>query len=463
MASVDPRGLVGFGSKLSIRPSNSSASKSIAGLLGYQPPLGSSTSQAPEEGFGASLKVLLLSIVVICTGVGNDVAGKIMTVPMGAYSFLLGAFSAFAYCLFYACIILVRTYFGMAAPNQLASIWLPRWKEANFFSRIPKVKYFIAMGILDGIAALLTNVARPFVGGQLVVLLPQSALLFCILFGFIILRTKYSYWQLWTVLVVIAGVMVTLLGDAKSKFGGGSLIYLIVLLLSPAPFALSFVLKERLFQQMDKLDLFVVAFHSSLFQFLFQPLFMPLAFLIIPDLRNGMGPLAEIQTGLTCFIGTTPAGVKTDCSPMPIPYLIYIVFNIGFNVAILALLKIASAVMSFMVIRAVLPLSVCMYFFAWPLLPNATEFNFYVIIGLLSILIAIVFFRLFSQFQVDKQLSCCSVELPCCYEDGDEKSGCLPVKNELDIQVSYHSISNEECEKVKIISQDYLGDVARTR
>jgi hypothetical protein len=88
------------------------------------------------------------------------------------------------------------------------------------------VKYFIAMGILDGIAALLTNVARPFVGGtfrsascarnllflfssfllmfklesffiaflltwlgQLVVLLPQSALVFCIFFGFLILRT----------------------------------------------------------------------------------------------------------------------------------------------------------------------------------------------------------------------------------------------------------------------------------
>jgi hypothetical protein len=37
----------------------------------------------------------------------------------------------------------VRSYFSMAAPNQLAAIWLPRWKEAGFFSKIPKVANFV--------------------------------------------------------------------------------------------------------------------------------------------------------------------------------------------------------------------------------------------------------------------------------------------------------------------------------
>jgi hypothetical protein len=105
-----------------------------------------------------------------------------------------------------------------------------------------------------------------------------------------------------------------------------------------------------------------------------------------------------------------------------------------------------------------------MYFFAWPQLPDPAEFNYFVIIGLLAILIAIFFFRLFSQFQVDKQLSCCSVELPCCYEGGGgEEDGCLPAKSELDIQVSYRSVSNdEEEERVKILNSDYR-DVTRIR
>lgn len=63
------------------------------------------------------------------------------------------------------------------------------------------------------------------------------------------------------------------------------------MLLSPAPQALSFVIKEKLFREYPNFDLFVMNSHSSLFQFLLQPLFVPIAFFIIPQLSEGTHPL----------------------------------------------------------------------------------------------------------------------------------------------------------------------------
>lgn len=82
--------------------------------------------------------------------------------------------------------------------------------------------------------------------------------------------------------------------------------------------------------------------HLFLFTFL-TPLF-PIA-----------APSKYLSEAFLCFIGQSPPDRSTDCSPMPYPYLVYIAFNLCFNTAILFLVKWASSVLSFMVMR-VLPL-----------------------------------------------------------------------------------------------------------
>jgi hypothetical protein len=62
--------------------------------------------------------------------------------------------------------------------------------------------------------------------------------------------------------------------------------------ISPLPNAISFVLKELLFSEEKNLDVFIVNSHSSLFQLVLQPVFLPLAFLLQdpnnPLIPNGM-------------------------------------------------------------------------------------------------------------------------------------------------------------------------------
>lgn len=60
-----------------------------------------------------------------------------------------------------------------------------------------------------------------------------------------------------------------------------------------------------------------------------------------------------------------PPWTDNDCSSNPYPYLVYIVINILFNVCILMITKRSSALLGFMAIKAVLPISVLLFFINW--------------------------------------------------------------------------------------------------
>jgi len=105
----------------------------------------------------------------------------------------------------------------------------------------------------------------------------------------------------------------------------------------------------------------------------------------------GSWMLLLILMTIRCFAGITPPSTGNDCSSNPYPYLIYIGINIIFNLLILMITKRASALLGcdqclcwpwipwqhqhnillrfrFMAIKAVLPISILLFFFNWYLL-----------------------------------------------------------------------------------------------
>jgi drug/metabolite transporter (DMT)-like permease len=56
--------------------------------------------------------------------------------------------------------------------------------------------------------------------GDLTVLLPQTSLFFLVVVSMLLLGARYSFWQLWSVLLILCGVFVTLLPTFKGQFDG---------------------------------------------------------------------------------------------------------------------------------------------------------------------------------------------------------------------------------------------------
>jgi len=270
---------------------------------------------------------------------------------------------------------------------------------------------------LDGLGQLFDLLTRPHVSGVLIQLLPQGSLFFNMIVSTIILKDRFTYWQLWAVLLLIGGVVVTLTPQIGLNFGGEAL-YIIIVIVYPVFASVSFVLKELLFRKRTDLDVFIVNSHNSLFQFLLQPLFIPITFLINPHQTSGQSLSVYIKGAFQCFIGQTPDWLKVSnqCQPDPWPYIIYICINIVFNISILTFVKEASVVVTFLVIRALLPLSVIAFYVDWPLL-QATPFSPWHIGGLCIILSALALYRVSTYYKTKHKLNCCSLDLPCIEKD----------------------------------------------
>jgi hypothetical protein len=105
-----------------------------------------------------------------------------------------------------------------------------------------KLKYFIVMGLMDGIGILLGLIAKPHISGSvatllflahslgdLVVLCPQTSVLFVMIVTMMFLGTKYTYWQIWSVLFIMFGVLLTLIPKFAHLSEGGMVTHCLVI------------------------------------------------------------------------------------------------------------------------------------------------------------------------------------------------------------------------------------------
>eukprot|EP01130_Rhizamoeba_saxonica_P016187 TRINITY_DN7435_c0_g1_i1.p1 TRINITY_DN7435_c0_g1~~TRINITY_DN7435_c0_g1_i1.p1 ORF type:complete len:416 (-),score=33.97 TRINITY_DN7435_c0_g1_i1:16-1263(-) len=363
------------------------------------------------------VQIMILLLMVIASGGINRVASKIMTVPMGDYSFFLGLFNAFMYVFLYGSILAVRIAIGAVPFEQL------RWAWGGYISRVepgekrPWYKqaspmfYFIVMGLMDGLGNVTGLIATPHISGPMQSLMSQSILIFSILSCLIILRTKYTYWQVWGAFLVLCGATVSLIPTLMGDSGQTDLGFALLMAASTLPNAISFTLKELVFdlREDDGLDVFIVNTHASLFQLLLQPIFLPLSVLL--GVTGTQSLPNYISNGFSCFVGITPIVSTLPCEYNPYPYLVYICVNLTFNILLLFLVKKASSLLSFMAIKAILPISVVLFYFKLPLL-EPTKFSPYTIAGLIIILTGLVLYRITTIIKMKYNLTCCSVYLP---------------------------------------------------
>jgi len=332
-------------------------------------------------------KMLLLSfLAMIVVGLGNKIFQVLMTKPMYNYALFNSMLTTFIYL-----------------PTSFAYI-IPMLRKPNVITpeaqRVPKWK-FAVMGILDSIAGIMQVMAVSYLeNGSLVILLTQAAIPISMAISRVLLKAKYKRFQYIGAIVVVCGIALVLvpklIANKKDDEAGGPssselLAWACVLILSCVPMCLSSVFKEIALGETE-IDVVYLNGWIAVFQFLGAfPLLPPSA--IASSIKVKDIP-KNLLDGWKCFTGinTIMGGKHPDkCAMGPVYVPIYMVFNLGYNILIILILKFGDANLLWLAMTIMVPLG--NFAFALPFMPDRKTLKWNDLVGLLIILSGLIVYR----------------------------------------------------------------------
>jgi len=298
---------------------------------------------------------------------------------MHQYPIFISDLLSAAYTIVYFGIFFVRKYQGYITSDMYRRSYFP------FFDY-----RFIIMGLMDATGQILGIYAARDISGYLITLLPQGIIPMTMITCIILLGTRYNLGQVIGASVLISGIAIMLIPDFIHRTSSGAWYWALIYFISSLPNAISFTLKEMVFAQYpgDKMDIFVVNSFDSIWQLVFTVGFLPFLGLGVVKFDD-MGDY--IHDGFKCLVGMP----HHECDGMPWPTVIYISVNLTWNICILLLVKYGGAVLTFIALAVILPLSNLLFMVDWPLI-HSEAFNKYNIGSLVVVLLGLFIYRYFS-------------------------------------------------------------------
>ncbi|CAI9090045.1 OLC1v1024729C1 [Oldenlandia corymbosa var. corymbosa] len=338
------------------------------------------------------LEIALAAIATVILGVGNRVLYKLALVPLKHYPFFLAQFATFGYVLVYFSILYLRYRAGKVTNEMLA---------------LPKMPY-LAVGLLEALGAASGMAAGAILSGAAIPILSQSFLVWQLLLSFIFLGRRYSFNQLFGCFLVAVGVIITVAsGSSAGSLMEAGIFWSVLMIVSFLFQAADTVLKEMIFLDAEQklkgtsVDLFVVNSFGSAFQAVFICLLLPflsklwgISFNQLPN---------YLKDGAACFlnIGTLSGG----CAGAPLLPLLFVIVNMGFNISLLHLLKISSAVVSCLASTVSVPISVLLFTLPLPYLDVAATLPPGFIAGAATLVVGMFIYCLDAVFPSPKRQS----------------------------------------------------------
>ncbi|KAG0489607.1 hypothetical protein HPP92_006470 [Vanilla planifolia] len=297
--------------------------------------------------------VVAAAAMTAVLGTGNRVLYKLALVPLKQYPFFLAQLATFGYVVVYFSILCCRYHAGIVTDEMLS---------------MPKAP-LMAVGFLEALGAASGMAAGAVLSGAWIPILSQTFLVWQLILSFIFLGRRYRANQVFGCVLVSIGVIITVTSGSDSGLSLQNVGIFWILLMIGSFFlqAADTVLKEIIFLDAAKrlkggsVDLFVVNSFGSAFQAMF-------ICLLLPFLSKLWGiPFSKLPTyitdGAACFLNI--GKLANGCEGAPMLPLLFIMVNMAFNISMLHLLKISSAVVSCLASTFSVPLSI--YAFTLPL------------------------------------------------------------------------------------------------
>ncbi|CAL5093375.1 unnamed protein product [Urochloa decumbens] len=310
------------------------------------------------------------SAAVVALAVANRVLYKLALVPLKAYPFFLAQLTTFGYVAVYFSILYARYRAGVVTRAMLA---------------LPK-RRFVAIGLLEALGVASGMSAGAMLPGPAIPILSQSFLVWQLIFSALLLGRRYTVRQIIGCLLVTSGVILAVASGANEGqlLSGVQLIWPTLMIASSAFQAGASILKGK------RPDIFVVNSFGSGFQALF-------VFLLLPFLSNLRGiKFAELpgylNGGAECFLNAGESPI--DCGGAPFLPLLFIVVNMAFNIALLNLVKMSSALVASLTSTSAVPISIYILSLPLPYIPHGAELSTSFIIGAVVLLMGLILYNI---------------------------------------------------------------------
>ncbi|GKC70683.1 CLT2 protein, chloroplastic [Tanacetum coccineum] len=337
----------------------------------------SSSSKAPSV---SKSRIVFWSAVTLVLAVGNRVMYKLALVPMKEYPFFLAQVNTFGYVAIYFSILYMRHRAGIVTDEMLT---IPKWR-------------FAVIGMLEALGVVTGMYSAAMLPGPAIPILNQTFLLWQLGFSALLLGRRYSWNKIAGCLLVAAGVVTAIASGSESgqMLSGVGLLWPIMMVVSSAFQAGATIIKESVFIDAVAhlkgkfLDIFVVNSFGSAFQALFVLLFLP----VLSNLKGI--PFHElpsyIKSGAGCFFNVASS---SGCDGSPLLPLLYIVNNIAFNISILNLVKISSAVVSSLAVVLSVPTTIYILSLPLPFLPEGVTLSSYFLFGSVILVLGLILYN----------------------------------------------------------------------
>nr|XP_043609081.1 protein CLT2, chloroplastic [Erigeron canadensis] len=340
------------------------------------------SSSGSESRMNSSSKgrIIFWSGVTLVLAVGNRVLYKLALVPMKDFPFFLAQLNTFGYVAIYFSILYMRHRARIVTDEMLT---IPKWR-------------FAVIGMLEALGVVTGMYSAAMLPGPAIPILNQTFLLWQLAFSALLLGRRYSWNKIAGCLLVAAGVVTAIASGSESgqMLAGVGLLWPIMMVVSSAFQAGASIIKEYVFIDAvthlkgKLLDIFVVNSFGSGFQALFVLLFLPL-------LSNLKGiPFQElpsyIMSGAGCFLNV---GTSSGCDGSPLLPLLYIVNNIAFNISILNLVKISSAVVSSLAVVLSVPTTIYILSLPLPYLPEGVTLSPFFLFGSVILVLGLILYN----------------------------------------------------------------------
>ncbi|KAM1225509.1 hypothetical protein ACFX13_044965 [Malus domestica] len=371
----------------SCRPSPTTRDVKARASLPEPPSSTSSTSTFTK-------RVVLSSALTIALAVANRVFYKLALVPMKNHPFFLAQFTTFGYVVIYFSILVVRYRSGVVTDEMIG---LPK-------SRFAAIGALEALGVASGMAA------AAMLPGPAIPILSQTFLVWQLSFSALLLGRTYTFNQIVGCILVATGVAAAVSrkgeGSVIQNFSSGSdsgqmlsgveSIWPALMIASSAFQAGASIIKEFVFVDAaahlkeKSLDIFVVNSFGSGFQALFVLLFLP----FLSNLRGI--PFAQLPSylkdGACCFLNI--GAYTTGCNGAPLLPLLYIATNLFFNISLLNVVKISSAVVASLIVMLSVPISIYVLSLPLPYMEGGSTLSPFFLFGSAVLVLGLILYSI---------------------------------------------------------------------
>nr|GEV24691.1 protein CLT1, chloroplastic-like isoform X1 [Tanacetum cinerariifolium] len=303
--------------------------------------------------------VVVAAVVTMGLGVGNRVLYKLALIPLNKYPFFLAQLATFGYVAVYFSILHFRYRAGIVTDEMLS---------------MPKAPLLV-VGLLEALGAVCGMAAGAVLSGAAIPVLSQSFLVWQIILSYLFLGRRYKFNQLLGCFLVALGVIITVAsGSSAGSLMQAGIFWSLLMIVSFLFQAADTILKEVIFLDAAKklkggsVDLFVLNSYGSAFQALFICLLLPFLSRLwgIPfhQLPN------YLSDGAACFLNM---GTVSGCEGAPLLPVLFCIVNMAYNISLLHLIKISSAVVSSLASTVSVPISVFLFTLPLPYLGVASS------------------------------------------------------------------------------------------